>query len=83
MAYGYVPVGAHDHQEYAAGELVDAGGGHVHLAHDVAERPELHGHGDDQERYADQETLVGYGQVDDVHVGHRLHLGEPDHHVYD
>jgi len=83
MAYGYVPVGAHDHQEYAAGELVHAGGGHVHLAHDVAERPELHGHGDDQERYADQETLVGDGQVDDVHVGHRLHLGEPDHHVYD
>jgi len=83
MAYGYVPVSAHDHQEYAAGELVDAGGGHVHLAHDVAERPELHGHGDDQERYADQETLVGDGQVDDVHVCHRLHLGEPDHHVYD
>lgn len=83
MAYGYVPVRAHDHQEYAAGELVHAGGRHVHLAHDVAERPELHGHGDDQEWYADQETLVGDRQVHDVHVGHRLHLGEPDHHVDD
>lgn len=83
MAYGYVPVRAHDHQEYAAGELVDAGRGHVHLAHDVAERPELHGHGDDQERYADQEALVGDRQVHDVHVGHGLHLGEPDHHVDD
>lgn len=83
MAYGDVPVRAHDHQEYAAGELVHAGRGHVHLAHDVAERPEIHGHGDDQERYADQETLVGNGQVHDVHVGHRLHLGEPDHHVDD
>lgn len=55
----------------------------IHLAHDVAERPELHGHGDDQERYADQETLVGDGQVNNVHVGDRLHLGESDHHVYD
>lgn len=81
VADGYVPVRAHDHQEYAAGELVHAGRGHVHLAHDVAERPELHGHGDDQERYADQEALVRDRQVHDVHVGHRLHLGEPDHHV--
>lgn len=83
MAYGYVPVRAHDHQEYAAGELVHASGGHVHFAHDVAERPELHGHGDDQERYADQETLVRYRQVHDVHVSDRLHFGEPDHHVDD
>lgn len=83
MAYGYVSVRAHDHQEYATGELVHASRGHVHLAHDVAERPEVHGHSDDQERYADQETLVRYGQVHDVHVGDRLHLGEPNHHVDD
>lgn len=83
MTYGYVPVGAHDHQKYAAGELVYAGGGHVYLTHDVPERPKLHRHGDDQERYADQETLIGDRQVDDVHVGDRLHFGEPDHHVDD
>lgn len=31
MADGDVPVRAHDHQEYAAGELVHAGRRHVHL----------------------------------------------------
>lgn len=31
MADGDVPVSAHDHQEYAAGELVHAGRRHVHL----------------------------------------------------
>lgn len=44
MADCYVTVRAHYEQEDAAGELVDAGGGHVQLAHDLAEDPAAKAH---------------------------------------
>lgn len=78
-----LPVRAHYEQEDRAGELVDARQDQVRLAHDRTEDPRLLDHGDDEEGDADKETLVGDGQVDDVHVGDGLHLREADHHVYD
>lgn len=83
MTNGYVSITAHDEQENAARELIDPRGYHVRFAHDVTERPLAYRHGDDQERYPDQEALVGNGQVHYVHVGHGLHLRIPEHHVDD
>lgn len=83
MTHGHVPVCRHYREEDTTGELVDAGGGHVDLAHDVPERPQLQVHRGDQERNSDEKTLVCYGQVDDVHVGDGLHLAEPQHDVDD
>jgi len=83
MADGDVTIGAHDEQEDATGELVDASGGHVRFAHDLAEDPAAQADGRHQEWYTDQETLVRERQVQDVNVGHRLHLGEAQHHVDD
>lgn len=83
MADGDVPIGAHDRQEDAARELVDARRRHINLAHDVAERPEFQAHRGYQEGYADQETLVSNRQVDDIHVGDCLHFGETEYDVYD
>ena len=80
---GHVSVGRHDHQEDAAGDLVDGRGGVVRLAHDAAERPVADDAGHDQERDPDEETLVGDGQVQDVQVGHRVHLRETEDHVND
>ena len=81
MTDGHVPVGRHDHEEDAAGDLVDGRRGVVGLAHDAAERPVADGAGRDQERDADQETLVGHREVQDVQVRHRVHLGETENHV--
>lgn len=39
MAHGYVTIRAHDEEEDAAGELVDAGRRHVSLAHHLPEYP--------------------------------------------
>ncbi len=46
-----------------------------YLAHDVAKGPISQSHGGHDERYADEKTFVSDGQVQDVQVGHRLHLG--------
>ena len=61
--------------------LVYRCGGQVYLAHCRPEYPVSLGRGYDQERDPDQEALVSQGQVQDVHVGHRLHLGVPQDHV--
>jgi hypothetical protein len=76
-----VSVGAHDAQEDGACELVDAGGDHVSLAGGIAEDPLFVDHGYEEEGDADEEALVGYGQVHYVHVGNGLHFGETDHYV--
>jgi len=76
MADGDVTIGAHDEQEDTTGELVDASRGHISLAHDLAEDPATQADGRHEERYTNQETLVREGQVQDVNVGYRLHLGE-------
>lgn len=83
MADGYVPIRAHDEQKYAAGELVYTRRYHVSFTHGVAEGPALQRHGGYEEGYTDQEAFVGYGQVEDVHVGDRLHLGVSQDHVDD
>ena len=81
MADGDVAIRGEDHEEEGAGDLVDGGGGEVDLAHDGAEGPLPHEHGGDEERDADQEALVRHGEVEDVGVGHRVHLGEAENHV--
>ena len=81
MADGDVAIRGEDHEEEGAGDLVDGGGGEVDLAHDGAEGPLPHEHGGDEERDADQEALVRHSEVEDVGVGHRVHLGEAENHV--
>jgi len=83
VADGDVTIGAHDEQEDTTGELVDASCGHIRLAHDLAEDPATQADGRHEERYTDQETLIREGQIQDVNVRHRLHLGEAQHHVDD
>ena len=61
--------------------MVDGGGGVVDLAHDGPKRPLGHGHGHNEKGDADEEALVRNGQVEDVHVGHGVHLREPQHHI--
>lgn len=83
MTDSNVAISAHDGEEDGAGELVDAGCGHVGLAHEVAEWPRLPAHCCEQEGNADKEALVRHRQIHDVHVGHCLHLGETNYHVDD
>lgn len=78
MADRHVPVSREDHQEEGAGDLVDGGGDEVYLAEAVPEGPLSHVHGDYEEGYPDQEALVRHGEVEDVSVGHCVHLGEPE-----
>ena len=73
----HVAVGGENHQEEGAGDLIDGGGDEVDLAEAVPEGPLSHVHGDYEERYSHQETLVRHSQVEDVGVGHGVHLGEP------
>lgn len=83
MTHRDVPVRAHDEQKDAAGELVHARAGHVSFAHEHAEGPALKADGRDKKGDAYEKTLVGYCEVQNVHVSDRLHLGEPQHHVDD
>ncbi|KAI8041127.1 hypothetical protein M5D96_005379 [Drosophila gunungcola] len=83
MAHSYIAIRRHDQQEDRGGERGDRGAHHVGLAHVVAEGPVAHLHGVQQKRYPNQEALIGDGQVQDVYVGHRLHLGETHHHIDD
>jgi len=83
VAHGYVAVGRHDQQEDRRGEGGDRGAHHVGLAHVVAEGPVAHLHGVQQEGYADQEALVGDGQIQDVYIRDRLHLGEAHYNIDD
>lgn len=83
MADGDVPICAHDEEEETACELVEAGEDQVGFAGDVAEDPgPLHDR-HDEERYADEEELIGDGQIHYVHVRYGLHLGEPEHYIDD
>ena len=81
MADGHVAVRRQHHQEEGAGDLIDGGGDEVDLAEAVPEGPLSHVHGDNEERDSHQETLVGHSQVEDVGVGHCVHLGEPAVHT--
>ena len=81
MADGDVAIRGEDHEEEGAGDLVDGGGGEVDLTHDGAEGPLPHEHGGDEERDADEEALVRHGEVEDVGVGHCVHLGEAENHI--
>ena len=49
------------------------------FAHGVAEGPVAEGHRRQQERDADEEALVGDGQIQNVQIRHRLHLGVPQY----
>ena len=77
MTDGHVAVRGENHQEEGAGDLVDGGGDEVDLAEAVPEGPLPHVHGDYEEGNPHQETLVRHSQVEDVGVGHGVHLGEP------
>ena len=81
VADGQVAVCAHDSQGEDPGEQVDGEEHEVDLAHGEAEHPVLQDGGGGQERQADDEEHVGDGQVENVHVGDRLHLGVTQHHV--
>lgn len=83
MTDGDVPVGAHHRQQNGAGELVDRSDRQVYLAEDRSEGPVLDVHDDDQKGQSDEKHLVSDRQVQDVHVRHGLHLGEPQHDVDD
>lgn len=39
--------------------------------------------GGNKKRYPNEEKLIGYGQINNVHVSDCLHLGEAEHHVDD
>ena len=83
MTHGHVSVSAHHRQEDGAGELVDGGRSEVDLAHGLAEDPVGVHARHDEEGDADQEALVGESQVEDVEVGHGLHLGVAEDDVDD
>lgn len=83
MAYCHVAISTHDGQQQAACELVNARGGHVDLAHDPSERPRMEYHCGEQEWKTEQVHLIGERQVENIHVGDRLHLGEAEDHVDD
>ncbi len=83
MADSDVSVRRHHGEEDGAGELVDARGSQVDLAHDRAEDPVSFGRRHHEEGNAHQKALVGQRQVQNVQVRHRLHLGVPEHHVDD
>lgn len=40
-------------------------------------------HGHYQKRYANEIAFVRNGQIQNVHVGDRLHFGEAEHHIND
>ena len=70
MADCDVSVRGEDHEEEAAGDLVDGGGGEVDLAHGGAKGPLPHEHGDNQEGDPNKEALVCHCKVQDVSVRH-------------
>lgn len=74
MAHGEVTIETHHHQQEAAGDLVDRSDRQIHLAPHPPEEPLLVDDGDDQKEQANEKHLIGDGQVEDVHVGHGLHL---------
>lgn len=61
VTHSDVAISAHDGKEDGAGELVDAGCGHVGLAHEVPEGPGLPAHCCEQKGNADKEALVRHG----------------------
>lgn len=83
VTHSHVAVCRHDGEEDGAGELIDTGGRHVDLTHEVTKRPIRNRHRNHQKRYADEKTLIRDGQVHNVHVGDGLHLAEPQNHVDD
>ncbi len=75
VADGEVAVAAHHQQREGAREHIDARLHVVDLAHGEAEYPVLGDHSCHQHGQPDHEEEVRDGEVEDVHVGHRLHLG--------
>lgn len=82
MAHGYVAVRRHNQQEYRGREGCDGGADHVGLAHELPEPPAANPHRVEQKGNANQEALVRHRQIQDVNIRNRLHLGEPQHHIY-
>ena len=72
-----------DHQEERAGDLVDGGGGEVHLAQGGSEGPFSQSHRCYQEWNTNKKAFVCHREMKDVGVGDGVHLGEPEHHVDD
>lgn len=83
MTYCHVAISTHDGQKQAASELIDARGGHIDLAHHSSERPRVEYHRGQQEWQTKQVHLIRECQVENIHVGNRLHLGEAEDHVDD
>ena len=79
MAHGHVAVGRHDGERKDAREPIDRRLDVEELAQRVAEHPRAQDGRGDEEREADEEAQVGDGQVQDVHVRHRLHLRVAQH----
>ena len=79
VADGHVTVGTEDRQGEDAGEPVEGRLDVEDLTHDGAEDPHLLRGRDDQEWDPHQEAEVRYGQVEDVDVRHRSHVGETQH----
>ena len=82
MADGEVTVGRHNGQGENAREPVNRGQHVEQLTERVAEHPGTEQRGGYEERKPDQERQVRYGQVQDVGVGDRLHLGVSNHYEY-
>ena len=59
------------------------GGAFVYLAHDVAEWPRSEAYGRHDEWDANEEALVSNGQIQDIEVSHRLHLGVTQYDIDD
>ena len=81
MTNGDETVGTHHCQQKCTGELADGCYGQVYFAQYSAKQPMFVDECNQYKYYTDQKHFVGYGQVEDVHVGHCLHLGVPQHHV--
>ena len=81
MNHSQVAINGHDRQTENRRELVHGVRGHDHPAQERTKGPIgehiLRG----EEGEPEDVELVGHGQVQDVDVGDRLHLGVAQHHV--
>ena len=73
----FSPVYAHDSEGEDAGEPVNGRGNVEEFAHEVAEHPLAQDKRHHEEGQPNEEAEIRHCQVEDVHVGHRLHLGVP------
>lgn len=74
MTNGYVTIGTHNEEKDTAGELIYTRRCHIDLTHYFPKYPASRAHCRYEKRYTNQETLIRYSKVNDIHVRYRLHL---------